>query len=375
MRLESDGVPDLTFGDGGSAKTHFGFSDNMIAIGSARQRDGKILVTGRDIYDDRHPSVMARYHPDGSLDDTFGTGGKIRAGGVDVAFQSTGKMIVADTGPTGQGTKTGFHFAILRSNGRRETGLFPFTLPHGFRVGDSEAECNAVAVDARNRILLAGRAESGGKPVFGLVRRVASGAIDPTFGEKGEFLTIFPGRDAVATCMAVLGNGKILVAGNAGGSGDSREYDSFALSLHEGGGVMPDARVGLTPDKQRGNNVYKTRNGQSQSVRVPEGGSRDVWITIQNDDDKPDAFTIKAKRVNPVFKVRYFHDEKDVTALVTEGSLETRRLKKGETQRLKVRITGRESSGFAVNFEVRVRSKNDPDGVDSVFVEASSVER
>src|SRR5438270_10683090 len=74
------GVALVSFGVNGSLDTTFGGSGKVIfyfmgmttasANGLALQPDGKILVVG-GLFD------LARYLPDGSLDTTFGAGGKV----------------------------------------------------------------------------------------------------------------------------------------------------------------------------------------------------------------------------------------------------------------------------------------------------------
>jgi len=84
---------DPTFGTGGKVVTDFGGSEfaNAVAI----QTDGRIVVAGQTATD----LALARYKPDGGLDPSFGTGGKVTTGGQDfadaVAIQPNGKIVVA----------------------------------------------------------------------------------------------------------------------------------------------------------------------------------------------------------------------------------------------------------------------------------------
>ena len=78
-RYNVDGSLDLTFdGDGKVTTDFFGFFDegNSVAI----QPDGKIVVAGRALASTNSSSsdfALARYNSDGSLDNSFGTNGKL----------------------------------------------------------------------------------------------------------------------------------------------------------------------------------------------------------------------------------------------------------------------------------------------------------
>src|SRR5947208_3314162 len=74
MARATDGDLDPTFGTGGRVVTDFNNSTDWLSR-IAVQPDGKIVAIG-----DTHPShrgALARYNPDGTLDPTFGDGGKV----------------------------------------------------------------------------------------------------------------------------------------------------------------------------------------------------------------------------------------------------------------------------------------------------------
>jgi uncharacterized delta-60 repeat protein len=76
-RLNSDGTLDSTFGTGG--KAYASFYRTSIANALSVQPDGKILVAGSTF---SRPEIatafaIARFLPDGSLDNTFGVEGKL----------------------------------------------------------------------------------------------------------------------------------------------------------------------------------------------------------------------------------------------------------------------------------------------------------
>src|SRR5262245_11651818 len=77
-RFNSDGSLDQTFGSGGIASTSFGNNTAADALEIAVQADGKIVQSGLMLQlthsNGRHFAV-ARYTPNGVLDTTFGSGG------------------------------------------------------------------------------------------------------------------------------------------------------------------------------------------------------------------------------------------------------------------------------------------------------------
>ncbi len=133
---------DLTFGTGGKVTTDFA-GDGDLAFAVALQPDGKIVAAGRSSFD----FALARYNADGSLDPTFGTGGKV-------------------------------------------------TTDFGFD------EAFAVALQPDGKIVAAGYAVVGSSLDFALARYNADGSLDPTFGTDGKVTTDFGNFDE-ALAMAL----------------------------------------------------------------------------------------------------------------------------------------------------------------------------
>ncbi|MBI2337080.1 MAG: hypothetical protein HYU97_10030 [Deltaproteobacteria bacterium] len=78
-RYSSDGSLDTTFGTGGLVTTNFSGSSSDVAIATVLQSDGKIVVGGISSAGGSIDFALARYGSDGSLDTTFGTGGRKRS--------------------------------------------------------------------------------------------------------------------------------------------------------------------------------------------------------------------------------------------------------------------------------------------------------
>src|SRR5262249_35726058 len=101
-RYNPDGTPDTTFGSG-TGRVTTDFDGNYdVSLSVVIQPDGKIVVAGfSDSSGSKGSLALARYNPDGSLDTTFGGGsGKVLTetpnwpGHVaDVALQPDGKIL------------------------------------------------------------------------------------------------------------------------------------------------------------------------------------------------------------------------------------------------------------------------------------------
>jgi uncharacterized delta-60 repeat protein len=104
---------DLSFGNGGIVVTSISDEPYSEEPRSMKvQPDGKIVVGGRIVEYDNEGSYivsffLARYNPNGTLDASFGTNGKvvtpIGPSGEDIALQPDGKIVAVGDGLRGTG--------------------------------------------------------------------------------------------------------------------------------------------------------------------------------------------------------------------------------------------------------------------------------
>jgi uncharacterized delta-60 repeat protein len=117
VRYNANGSLDTTFGSVGIVTTDFGGTDNIFAI--AVGADGKITAAGATKSALPGDFAVARYNADGSLDPGFGSGGKVTTdfsagsedGGNGVVVQPDGTITVAGTAGS---PPAGTSFAVLR---------------------------------------------------------------------------------------------------------------------------------------------------------------------------------------------------------------------------------------------------------------------
>jgi uncharacterized delta-60 repeat protein len=207
-RLRTNGNLDTTFGSGGKRRVRFG-GDREGVFGAARQPDGKIVLAG----DSDFRVAVARLNANGSLDTTFsGDGRKVFSWGAisratAVLVLPNEKLLIAGfSGPEGGNVQV----ARLKPDGALDTTFGTGGIATVDFGGDDFGV--AIARQANGRILVAGRSTTAGAVVS---RLRANGAPDPDFGGGDGRVTVGAGS---LSAVLVQPGGKILVAGNAGGS-------------------------------------------------------------------------------------------------------------------------------------------------------------
>jgi uncharacterized delta-60 repeat protein len=254
-RYNSDGTLDTSFGIGGKVTTDFVgqfFSGNDRANALAVQADGKLVAAGvTEIPGQGIFFALARYTPDGTLDPTFGTGGKVTTRIADVAMafalaaQADGKLVTAGWA-AGTGTG-GYDFALARYNtdGSLDTGFGTGgTVTTDFGGGQQD-EAHALVVQADGKLVAAGSGQRSleSSSDFALARYTPDGTLDPRFGTGGKVTTnmgVGFNLDEIRGLVA-QGDGKLVAAGFTF-SGPGPGWD-FGLVRYRTNGVL-DATFG-----------------------------------------------------------------------------------------------------------------------------------
>ena len=221
IRYEPDGQLDRSFGTNGRVMTDFGGEERAFSL--AIDSQGRI-VAGGFTRERRHPSdfALARYEPDGTLDTSFGSGGKVvtnfagRDYAHSIAIDSEDRIVAAgESGRAGDFR----HFALARYS---EDGSLDGSFGSGGRVTtdfEDHSRAEGVAIDSRGRIVAAGRASSPDHRKFALARYTPNGDLDAHFSNDGRTITTFGSGKRVqgAEGVAIDSRQRVIAAGYAGG--------------------------------------------------------------------------------------------------------------------------------------------------------------
>jgi uncharacterized delta-60 repeat protein len=237
VRYNSDGSLDTTFNGTGKVITDIGGTNDQ-GFSVAIQADGKIVVAGLSAINSLNDFAIVRYNSDGSLDTSFNGTGKVTTpigSGDDMAFsvalQDDGKIIAAGQSLTG----SYYDFAVVRynSDGSLDTS-FNGTGKVTTAIGSADDHGNCVAIQGDGKIVVAGTSFIGSSNDFAVVRYNSDGSLDAAFNGTGKVTTDITGLD-YASSVALQGDGKIVVAG---GTSDGSNYD-FALVRYLGSCAAP----------------------------------------------------------------------------------------------------------------------------------------
>jgi uncharacterized delta-60 repeat protein len=236
-RYNPNGTPDPSFGTGGRATIDIaGDFDEARAL---VLQGGKPVAAGFTFTGDAVTGdfALARFTAAGRPDGTFGTGGRVTtdfAGGFDdaraLAVQG-GKLVAAGAATTGSGPD----FALARYDGH---GSLDPTFGTGGRVttdfapvfGDAD-EINALTVQ-QGKLVAAGSSFTGGglRFDFALARYRPNGELDASFGTGGTTTTDFARREDRAQALVLQGGRPVAVGSAVTGSG----AQVFALARYLG---------------------------------------------------------------------------------------------------------------------------------------------
>jgi len=234
-RYNNDGTLDTGFSGDGKLTTSIGVGDDY-ARTVLWQDDGKILVVGVSAAGDYYDLASVRYNADGSLDNSYGVGGKLttvvgKVGNESSAtLQADGKILVA-----GMSSGVNPDFELIRYNidGSLDVSFSAdgkLTTSFG-----SIADVNySVTVQQDGKILTVGASHNGNNYDFALARYNADGSLDSTFDGDGKLTTEIGIGDDQAYSVVVQPDGKILVTGSTSNAGN---YDFVIVRYNANGSL------------------------------------------------------------------------------------------------------------------------------------------
>ena len=229
--LASAGDLDTTFGGDGKVTTDFfGFYDGCGDV--AIQQDGKIIVGGGASRDTiRIDFALARYNQNGTLDSSFGSGGKVNttfpfsagiSGISKIAIQPNGKIVAV-----GSTYGTGFYdFALARYNidGSLDSTFGTQGLVATDFFGEYDS-INSLALQTDGKIVVGGAVSKmdsffQNRTDFGLARYNVDGTLDSSFGVSGSVIGDFT-ESRVVNGIDIRSDGKLIMVGGVSISNQS----------------------------------------------------------------------------------------------------------------------------------------------------------
>jgi uncharacterized delta-60 repeat protein len=307
-RFNSDGTLDINFGSSGKVIQPIG-SDHDYGYSLAIQSDGKILLGGYCQGVSNYDFCIARFDSNGTLDNSFGTNGKVIQPigsssdfGNSLAIQSDGKILL---GGYCQGVSNyDFCIAHFNSNG---------TLDNSFGtngkviqpIGSSYDFGNSLAIQPDGKILLGGYCSNGSNEDFCIARFNFDGTLDINFGSSGKVIQPIGSSDDWGRSLAIQSDGKILLGGNC--SNGSNDY-YFCIARFNSNG-SPDNSFGSSGKVIQPIGIYDY--GRSLAIQSDGkillgggcyyGSNYDFCIARFNSNGSPDnSFGSSGKVIQPI---------------------------------------------------------------------------
>jgi uncharacterized delta-60 repeat protein len=296
VRYKTNGDLDPTFGTGGKVTTNFGGND--ISGAAVLQGDGKIVMVGyTNAASSDYRIAVARYNHNGTLDTTFGDGGKVTTdlGSEDdfargVAIQTDGKIVVAG--------QSGGDFIVLRYNG---DGTLDTTFGNGGMVStdfDSGDDWGADVIiqEADGKIAMAGSAQIGTDRDFAVARYLVDLCLVLTVNQGS--VTVDEGQIAVNHGTVSYSGGDTITLGASVGTAFNNGDGTWSWSFPTSDGPGQSQTVTLTADDGNGgiaeisfeltvNNVAPTATFGNDGP-VDEGSSFTLYLTAASDPSTTD---------------------------------------------------------------------------------------
>lgn len=220
-RFTSAGVLDNTFGSNGITHIAAGYSD-LYTSSAVMHPDGKIQAVGyvRPSFDQDWLAAAGRVNPDGSPDDTFGDGGRVVTSllpGPQKIFGSVldtdGKVLMVGSG------RGDVLLGKLRQDGSVDTdyGDQGITTTD---AGDLPCDASAMALRPDGKMIIAG---SRGNSVPLVARLNADASPDTSFNQSGK-LVLNQWEGVKVTGVVVRPDERVIITGNYNGGLDNTGF-------------------------------------------------------------------------------------------------------------------------------------------------------
>jgi uncharacterized delta-60 repeat protein len=247
VRLTASGQVDATFGTAGVATAIDGGTPRFVAL----QADGKILVAtdqgalgGRT----RQANVM-RFNANGTLDGSFGTGGRVTETNGDGKVYSRSLTITPDGKIVllgDQSTDASEDFVIrYNADGTRDNSF------NGTGKQTLLATTMGILLDGDGRIVTSGYTTANGRDYIFSQRVNADGTIDAGYGDAGRATIRVDAKNYVAQAMTLTPDGDLIIAGgtwaySSSWSAEAPATDVLLVRLQGGDGAGAGVQRAVT---------------------------------------------------------------------------------------------------------------------------------
>ena len=211
-RFHPDGRPDLSFGvEGEAIYTSSFFLPNSIAI----QEDGKIVAAGNN----QMSFALVRYLPDGTLDSSFGVNGEVITDFdkyadfiQDILIQPDGKIVAAGAAGNNSFNQDKPFMGVARYN---TDGSLDKSFGEEGKANikfQYLSKANALALQQNDKIVIAGY-ESNNDRYFAIASLEENGFLDSSFGINGKTITDIGTNGDQAINVGIQKDGRIIAGG------------------------------------------------------------------------------------------------------------------------------------------------------------------
>ncbi|MFT3910632.1 MAG: T9SS type A sorting domain-containing protein [Ferruginibacter sp.] len=307
-------VPLPGFGTNGKVTTAFPPAIDAAAECMVVQPDHKILLAGNSFLT-TYDIAVARYNPDGTLDDSFDGDGRLIIGleatshedAFGMALQTDGKIVLVGYTSINSST-SGYDLLIVRLNpdGSMDNsfdgdGMVITDFNGGAQIGTS------VVIQPDGKIVVDGHHRNNGsvKNDFFIARYNSDGSPDISFNGDGKRITDFNGENDFDEEMVMQDDGKFLI----GGWSSNGIKNQFAIARYNSDGTLDDSfdgdgmlttDLGVTDDKGRA--IVVQANGDIVVAGQATVGSDVVFALARykQDGSLDNSFNGNGKVITPV---------------------------------------------------------------------------
>lgn len=284
-RFNADGSLDSSFGTGGKVTTDFGGTTNN-GRSVIQLADGKLLMAGYSDYN----FALTRYNTDGSLDTAFDTDGKLfvdiasdRDYAISVLQQADGRLVLAGYTNVNPGNKTNFAVVRLDLDGSFDTS-FNSTGKLVLSVDSNNNAAAKVIQQTDGKLVLAGSTITSSKHMA-LVRLNTDGSLDTGFGGDGKVTANIGSVSDEAVSVVQQADGKLTVAG----TGNNGKFNYMMLARFHSSNDTDSDGVPDTEDD--------FPNDAAAAVDTDGDGDPDAWLP-----NNPSACTADAPVCDALFR-------------------------------------------------------------------------